>query len=63
MALAHDVSPEPHAYDWLFDTIAIWFERTRQRACLATLSPRDQHDLGLTQAAVDFEADKPFWRG
>lgn len=43
-------------------TLLVWRERTRQRRELAALDDRMLTDLGLTRAAVEDEAGKPFWR-
>jgi uncharacterized protein YjiS (DUF1127 family) len=45
----------------LFDLIAIWGERWRQRRALAALDDRLLGDIGLTRADVAREAAKPFW--
>lgn len=37
--------------------------RHRQRRQLAALDDTRLHDLGLTRAAAQAEAAKPFWRG
>jgi uncharacterized protein YjiS (DUF1127 family) len=39
-----------------------WLERARQRRQLAGLSERELHDIGLSHAAAQAEARKPFWR-
>jgi uncharacterized protein YjiS (DUF1127 family) len=42
--------------------LAVWHERARQRRQLRLLDDHLRRDLGLTQAAVDAEVAKPFWR-
>jgi uncharacterized protein YjiS (DUF1127 family) len=42
--------------------LVVWYERARQRRQLRLLDDHLRHDLGLTQAAIDAEAAKPFWR-
>ena len=39
-----------------------WRRRARERRELAQLDSRTLHDLGLTESAIQFEANKPFWR-
>ena len=45
---------------WRFASAAL--ERHRQRKALASLDARLLDDIGLTQADVRSELDKPFWR-
>jgi len=40
----------------------VGLERARQRHQLRLLDEHLRHDLGLTQAAIDAEVAKPFWR-
>ena len=47
----------------LFDTVAEWAERRRQRRALEALPDHLLHDIGLSRADAVNEADKPFWRG
>lgn len=47
----------------LFDTVAEWTERRRQRRALEALPDHLLHDIGLSRADAVNEADKPFWRG
>ncbi len=47
----------------LFDTVALWAERRRQRRALAALPDHLLSDIGLSRADAEDEADKPFWRG
>lgn len=46
----------------LFDSIGLWFERSRQRTALGRLDERTLTDIGCDRAAASAEADKPFWR-
>jgi uncharacterized protein YjiS (DUF1127 family) len=46
----------------LAQIFATWRSRARQRRELATLDAATIRDLGLTPSAIQFEADKPFWR-
>jgi uncharacterized protein YjiS (DUF1127 family) len=39
-----------------------WRRRARERRELAQLDGRTLRDLGLTESAIQFEANKPFWR-
>ena len=45
------------------DTVATWQERRRQRRALESLPDHLLSDIGVSRADVDYEADKPFWRG
>ncbi len=47
----------------LFDTVADWSERRRQRRALQALPDHLLHDIGVSRAEVAQEADKPFWKG
>ena len=40
-----------------------WRKRARARRELATLDARTLRDLGLTASQIEFEINKPFWRG
>ncbi len=40
-------------------TLALWRQRSRERAELGTVWVRDARDLGIP---VQFEINKPFWR-
>mgnify|MGYP001549016919 FL=1 len=46
----------------VFDRLAVWQERRRQRFTLARLDDRMLRDIGLTYADVEAEISKPFWR-
>ena len=43
--------------------LATWRRRARERRELATLDHRTLSDLGLSASEIQFEANKPFWRG
>ena len=47
----------------LFDMVATWSERRRQRLALEALPDHLLHDIGQSRADALNEADKPFWRG
>ena len=46
----------------LFDRLAVWQDRRRQRFTLARLDDRMLRDIGLTAVDVQHEISKPFWR-
>jgi uncharacterized protein YjiS (DUF1127 family) len=39
-----------------------WQERVRERATLREMDERALHDIGLSRADIEREAEKPFWR-
>ena len=43
--------------------LATWRRWTRERHELANLDPRTIRDLGISPSEIQFEANKPFWRG
>jgi uncharacterized protein YjiS (DUF1127 family) len=43
-------------------TLKLWRRRARERTELARMSAAELRDLGLSRAAVAYEANKPFWR-
>lgn len=47
----------------LFDRLATWSERRRQRLALEALPDHLLSDIGVSRADASHEADKPFWRG
>ncbi|PWC32320.1 DUF1127 domain-containing protein [Azospirillum sp. TSO35-2] len=47
----------------LFDRLATWSERRRQRRALEALPDHLLSDIGVSRADADYEAEKPFWRG
>jgi uncharacterized protein YjiS (DUF1127 family) len=40
-----------------------WRQRARERDELARLDERSLRDLGLSTGVIEFELNKPFWRG
>jgi uncharacterized protein YjiS (DUF1127 family) len=50
------------AVRFLFDQLALWQERRRQRAALMKLDGRLLRDIGLSLSDVEHEIRKPFWR-
>jgi uncharacterized protein YjiS (DUF1127 family) len=42
--------------------LGTWRRRAQERRELATLDQRTIRDLGLSPSAIQFEANKPFWR-
>lgn len=42
--------------------LATWRRRAKERRELANLDHRMVHDLGISRAQIQFEANKPFWR-
>jgi uncharacterized protein YjiS (DUF1127 family) len=49
---------------WLFqvfELLAQWQERTRQRRHLRALDDRLLRDIGISRADVEFESGKRFW--
>jgi uncharacterized protein YjiS (DUF1127 family) len=57
-----DIPHVPSTLDILAGAFRTWRQRARERRQLALLSPRDVHDLGLTEQQVQFEINKPFWQ-
>jgi uncharacterized protein YjiS (DUF1127 family) len=57
-----DVSRLRLSIGGVVDQILAWQERARQRQMLGTFDERQLHDVGLTRADVEREAEKPFWR-
>ncbi len=45
------------------EVIGTWRQRNRERRELSQLDARSLHDLGLNAGNVQFEINKPFWRG
>lgn len=43
-------------------TLEAWADRRRQRQVLSELDDHMLRDIGLTRAAAEHEASKPFWR-
>jgi uncharacterized protein YjiS (DUF1127 family) len=46
----------------LFDRLAGWQQRARQRRELRRMSDRELKDIGLSRVDAEREAAKPFWR-
>jgi uncharacterized protein YjiS (DUF1127 family) len=46
----------------LFDRLAEWQQRVRQRRELRQMSDRELKDIGLSRADAEREAAKPGWR-
>jgi uncharacterized protein YjiS (DUF1127 family) len=50
----------------LFNTVALWVHRARQRArdrqALGLIDDWNLQDLGPNRSQIDFELAKPFWR-
>jgi uncharacterized protein YjiS (DUF1127 family) len=42
--------------------LVMWAARSRQRQALAYLDQRLLRDIGISKAAAENEASKPFWR-
>jgi uncharacterized protein YjiS (DUF1127 family) len=47
----------------LLRALFTWQERARQRHALLALDDHLLKDIGLSRAAIECEAAKPFWRG
>lgn len=43
-------------------TLRLWRQRSIERALLAQMTQRDIADIGMTEADIRYELDKPFWR-
>jgi uncharacterized protein YjiS (DUF1127 family) len=46
----------------IFNTVALWMQRSKQRKNLAQLDKHLLDDIGLTEDMVAKEIAKPFWR-
>ncbi len=44
------------------EILALWLQRTRERAELAQCDDRDLQDMGVSRATALAEIRKPFWR-
>jgi uncharacterized protein YjiS (DUF1127 family) len=44
------------------NVLHLWRQRAHDRQEIVKLDTRSLRDLGLTESAVRFEANKPFWR-
>ncbi|MFD1624531.1 DUF1127 domain-containing protein [Azospirillum griseum] len=47
----------------LFDGLATWADRRRQRRTLTQMPDHLLADIGLSRADAEQEVTKPFWRG
>jgi uncharacterized protein YjiS (DUF1127 family) len=56
-------APLAGTYTAFNQIFASWRRRARERRELASLDTRTLRDLGLSPGEVQFEANKPFWRG
>ncbi|MBI2736725.1 MAG: DUF1127 domain-containing protein [Rhodospirillales bacterium] len=56
-------APLAGTYTAFNQILATWRARARQRKELASLDSRTLRDLGLSASDVNFEVNKPFWRG
>jgi len=54
--------PATEALISIFDTVATWMERNRQRHTLANLPDYMLKDIGVSRVDAWREAKKPFWR-
>jgi uncharacterized protein YjiS (DUF1127 family) len=45
----------------LVATVSHWHSKSRQRQALAELDSQQLNDIGITRAAAQHEARKPFW--
>jgi uncharacterized protein YjiS (DUF1127 family) len=46
----------------ILGTLRLWRQRSIERAMLAHMSQRDIADMGMTEADISYEMNKPFWR-
>lgn len=51
------------AFSAVGEVLTTWRRRARERRELANLDHRTLRDLGISPTDVQYEADKPFWRG
>jgi uncharacterized protein YjiS (DUF1127 family) len=51
-----------HIRAWALTNVRMWIRRERERGGLATLSPRQLQDIGLTTGDVHREVTKVFWQ-
>src|SRR5262249_42167935 len=49
--------------DAMVGTLLVWQRRHRDRLHLMSMDDRLLRDIGISNADVDREASKPFWRG
>lgn len=65
LPLAHRAIPRAPVSERLFDavvTLELWIDRSRQRRALRELPEDAMRDFALSQADVEAEAGKPFWK-
>ncbi len=55
-------APLAGTYTAFKQIFATWRRRSRERRELLNLDHRTIRDLGTTPQAIQFEANKPFWR-
>lgn len=55
-------APLAGTYTAFANVLQLWRQRNHERHELANLDTRSLRDLGLTESAARFEANKPFWR-
>ncbi len=53
---------EASPFSGILGTLRLWRQRTMERAMLAHMTQRDIADMGMSEADVRYEIDKPFWR-
>ncbi|HYG86397.1 MAG TPA: DUF1127 domain-containing protein [Azospirillum sp.] len=51
-----------HRLNHILETVAQWHQRAASRRELARLDDRMLHDIGITNADVEEEISKPFWK-
>jgi uncharacterized protein YjiS (DUF1127 family) len=56
------IHPTTEALISIFNTLATWIERTRQRRALESLPDYMLKDIGVSRVDAWLEAEKPFWR-
>jgi|tagenome__1003787_1003787.scaffolds.fasta_scaffold20947077_2 uncharacterized protein YjiS (DUF1127 family) len=63
-ASSHRERMHPMTRTWIsiFDTVASWRERARQRRALADLPDFILRDIGVSRVDARREGEKPFWR-
>lgn len=60
---ARSAGPGGTSLSRLADTVLNMLQRDRDRRALQRLDDRLLHDIGVSRGEVEFEANKPFWRG
>lgn len=56
-------APLAGTYTAFGQILATWRRRAKERRELANLDHRTMRDLGISPTDIQFEANKPFWRG